>query len=133
MAKISSNKSGVKNLIKQRKTCQSIIQISNKIRYVGIINQYGRTVTGVLRPDAKPLLNVSQVKTEFFLIASMLRMRSDFTGKTIGNLEHAIIQHEKIFVILVYTKGFTYYVSIDKSAKDVTGILGKIKKVIKRE
>ena len=38
------------NIIQYRKKCQRILKISKSIRYVGVINQYGRTLTGIIRP-----------------------------------------------------------------------------------
>jgi len=53
---------------KYRKQCQNILKISTSIRYAGIINVYGRTLTGLVRPNVKPLLKSEQVKNEFFII-----------------------------------------------------------------
>ncbi len=54
-------------VIKYKKQCQNILKISNSIRYVGIINVYGRTLTGIVRPDLKPLLKSELIKNEFFI------------------------------------------------------------------
>jgi len=41
-----------------RKKCQKILNVSENIRYVGVINEYGRTLTGIIRPGIKPLLKL---------------------------------------------------------------------------
>ena len=38
-----------KSILKYKKQCQTILEISNNIRYVGVINNYGRTFTGVIQ------------------------------------------------------------------------------------
>ena len=43
-------------VVKYRKQCQSILKISKNIRYAGVINVYGRTLTGIVNPKLKPLL-----------------------------------------------------------------------------
>ena len=37
--------------------CIAFLNISEKIRYVGIINRFGRTLSGKLRKNLKPLLS----------------------------------------------------------------------------
>jgi len=49
-------------IVEYRKKCQSILQISQHVRYAGAINQYGRTLTGIVRSDLTPLLKSEQVK-----------------------------------------------------------------------
>ena len=56
-----------KNILKYKKQCQTILEVSNNIRYAGVINNYGRTLTGVIKPNLKPLLNSEDVKHEFFI------------------------------------------------------------------
>ena len=41
-------------IINYKKQCQNILKLSNNIRYAGVINAYGRTLTGVIKPNLKP-------------------------------------------------------------------------------
>ena len=50
-------------------------EISNSIRYAGVINVYGRTLTGIVRPNQKPLLKSEQIKNEFFIISNLISLR----------------------------------------------------------
>ncbi len=70
-------------IIGYRKTCQKIIQVSKSVRYAGIINAYGRTLTGIVRSDVKPLLKSEQIKNEFFFLFCLLKhnMSNCFFGK----------------------------------------------------
>ena len=72
-------------VIKYRKQCQSILKLSNSIRYAGVINVYGRTLTGIIRPNLKPLLKSEQVKNEFFVISTLMSLRKNTS--TVGKLE----------------------------------------------
>lgn len=116
-------------VIKYRKQCQSILKISNNIRYVGIINIYGRTLTGIVRPNLKPLLKSEQVKNEFFIISTLMSLRKG-TVNSVGKLDHVVLQHEKVTIVLLNKKDITYYVSINRKEKGLEKIINSIKKII---
>ena len=116
-------------VIKYRKQCQNILKISKSIRYVGIINVYGRTLTGIVRPNLKPLLRSEQVKNEFFIISTLMSLRKN-TANTVGKLEHVILQHQKITILILQKNDITYYVSINRKEKSVEKIISSIKKII---
>lgn len=116
-------------VIKYRKQCQNILKISNSIRYAGVINVYGRTLTGIIRPNLKPLLRSEQVKNEFFIISTLMSLRKNTTN-TVGKLEHVILQHQKITIILLQKNNITYYVSINRKEKNLEKIITLIKKTI---
>ncbi len=114
---------------KYRKQCQNILKISTSIRYAGVINVYGRTLTGIVRPDLKPLLKSEQVKNEFFIISTLMSLRKN-TASTVGKLEHVILQHQKITIVILQKNDVTYYVSINRKEKNITKIISLIKKTI---
>jgi hypothetical protein len=117
------------SIIKYRKQCQTILKISNNIRYVGVINVYGRTLTGMIQVNLKPLLKSEQVKNEFFIISSLMSLRKDMSN-SVGKLDHVIIEHQKITIILIQKKDVTYYVSINKKEKNLEKIISLIKNTI---
>jgi hypothetical protein len=96
---------------------------------VGVINVYGRTLTGMIQVNLKPLLKSEQVKNEFFIISSLISLRKDIS-KSVGKLEHVIIEHQKITIILVQKKDVTYYVSINKKEKNLEKMISLIKNII---
>ena len=114
---------------KYRKQCQNILKISTSIRYVGIINVYGRTLTGLVRPNLKPLLKSEQIKNEFFIISTLMSLRKN-TASTVGKLEHLVLQHQKITIVILQKNDITYYVSINRKEKGVDKIISSIKKII---
>jgi hypothetical protein len=116
-------------IIKYRKQCQSILKLSNSIRYTGVINVYGRTLTGIINPSLKPLLKSEHLKNEFFIVSNLMSLRKD-TSVTFGKLEHVILQHQKITIVILHKNDITYYVSINIKEKGVEKIISSIKKII---
>ncbi len=115
-------------IIKYRKQCQNILKLSNSIRYAGVINVYGRTLTGIVRPNLKPLLKSEQVKNEFFIISTLMSLRKNTS--TVGKLEYIILQHQKITILVLQKNDMTYYVSINRKEKGLEKIISSIKKII---
>ena len=62
---------------KYKLQCQKIMRVSKSIRYTGVINEFGRTLTGIIKPGVKPLLKSEQVKNEFFIISTLMTLRKD--------------------------------------------------------
>jgi ABC-type microcin C transport system duplicated ATPase subunit YejF len=116
-------------IIQYRKKCQRIIELSKSIRYVGIVNAYGRTLTGIIRPNVKPLLKSEQVKNEFFIISTLMTLRKD-TVSAVGKLDYVLLQHQKVSIVIFQKDEMTYYISIDRSAKNIDKIINTIKKTI---
>ena len=112
-----------------RKKCQSILQLSDNIRYAGVVNAYGRTLTGIVRPNVKPLLKSEQVKNEFFIISTLMTLRKD-TVSAIGKLDYVLLQHQKVSIVIFQKDDMTYYTSIDRTEKNTDKIIESIKKTI---
>jgi hypothetical protein len=125
------NQKWVEEISAYRKKCQRILLISSSIRYVGLINEYGRTLTGIIKQGTNPLLKPGQVRNEFFLISTMLSMRSS-NYSAIGDMDYAIFKHKKITLLAFRRKEGTYYISIDQNVTfdSLSEIIGKIKKLI---
>ena len=116
-------------VVKYRKQCQSILKLSNSVRYAGVVNAYGRTLTGIVRPNLKPLLKSEQIKNEFFIVSTLMSLRKD-TASTVGKLEHVILQHQKVTIVILQKNDMTYYVSINRKEKGLEKIISSIKKII---
>ncbi|MDH3501495.1 MAG: hypothetical protein OEL69_03190 [Nitrosopumilus sp.] len=112
-----------------RKKCQNIHQISNDIRYVGVVNSYGRTMAGILKPNLKPLIKSEIMKNELFVISSLMTLRKETTSK-VGKLDYVLMQHQKISVLIFQKGNVAYYVTINKTAKNINKIIASIKKMI---
>ena len=116
-------------IIQYKKKCQSILQISDSVRYAGVVNAYGRTLTGIVRPNVKPLLKSEQVKNEFFIISTLMTLRKD-TVSAIGKLDYVLLQHQKVSIVIFQKDDMTYYTSIDRIEKNTDKIIESIKKII---
>jgi hypothetical protein len=114
-----------------RKKCQSILELSKSIRYVGLINEYGRTLTGIFRPALSTLLSHEPARNEFFLVSTMLAMRNK-ASIALGNMDHVIFRHAKVTLVVFQRKEGIYYISINMSITpdDINKMIIKIKKII---
>ena len=128
MVKTSSDK-WKSTVLKYKKQCQSILQISQNIRYAGVINNYGRTLTGVIKPNLKPILKSEEVKHEFFIISTLLTLRKDNTT-SIGKLDHVLLKHSKVNIVVFLKNDVAFYVSINSKEKSLDKIISSIKKTI---
>ena len=126
-----NGQSWIKVVAQNRKNCEKILAISKDIRYAGDFNEYGRTISGKIKPGVKPIFSPDSVRHEFFAIASMMRLREK-TSKTLGNLEFISITHKKINILLFYKKGITYYITINKKSKPTALLVNKIKTIVTR-
>jgi hypothetical protein len=118
-------------IIQYRKKCQNIVELSKSIRYVGLINEYGTTLTGILKPGLTTLLSREDARNEFFLVSTLLTMRNK-ASSALGKMDHVVFRHEKITVIVFQRKEGIYYISINKNTSPdaVVQIMLKIKKII---
>ena len=81
---------------KYKDNCLTILSISPKIRYVGIINNFGQTLAGQLRKGVVPLLKPDDSRNEHFIEATRNRLRKEFEG-SIGKTIYTFTENEKIF------------------------------------
>ena len=116
-------------IIGYRKKCQKILDVSKNIRYVGVINEYGRTLTGIIRPGVKPLLKSDQVRNEFFIISTLMVLRK-ILDSSLGKLDFIIIKHQKVSIIACQKNNVTYYISVLEKEKEMDTLVLDIKKLI---
>ncbi len=110
--------------------CIAFLNISEKIRYVGIINRFGRTLSGKLRKNVKPLLSPEQARDEHFIESMRQQLRNSFES-SIGKTIFSITKNELVTLLLVLSKtsdDVIYYVTIDKdvSLDEVNDIINKV-------
>jgi len=117
------------SILEYRKKCQKIIKISDSIRYVGVINEYGRTLTGMIKPNIKPLLKAEEVKNEFFIISTLMTLRRVF-DKSLGKLDYVVIKHNKVSIIAYQKNKITYYISFERKKKGLNWIIPTLRKIV---
>lgn len=116
-------------ILDYRKKCQKIVSISKAVRYAGVINEYGRTLTGIIRPGLKPILGPEDAKNEFFIISNLITLRNS-QSKALGNLDDVVLKHKKATLVCIPSSKVIYYVSLNPQTKDLNKIIGKIKGVV---
>ena len=114
---------------KYKKQCQNILKISNNVRYAGVINLYGRTLTGIVNPKLKPLLKSEEIRNEFFIMSTLMTLRKDSIN-SVGKLEHAILQHQKVTIVILQKNNITYYISVKRNAQNLKEIISSMKKIV---
>ena len=117
------------SISKYRKQCQKIMEVSESIRYAGVINEYGRTLTGIIRPGIKPMLKSEQVKNEFFIMSTLISLRKG-SSHAMGNLEYLVLKHQKVSIIAFQKNKVTYYISIEGKEKGLDKIIPNVRKII---
>ncbi|MCH7968641.1 MAG: hypothetical protein IH841_05285 [Thaumarchaeota archaeon] len=114
-------------IIEYRKKCQKILNVSKNIRYVGVINEYGRTLTEISRPGLKPLLKSDQARNEFFIISTLMTLRK-ILDSSLGKLDYIVLKHQKISIVACQKNKVTFYISVLE--KEVDALIPDIKKLI---
>ncbi len=117
------------SILTYRKRCQKILEISKSIRYVGVINEYGRTLTGVIQSGIKPILRQEDAKNEFFIISNLITLRNS-QSKALGGFDHAMLTHQNATIICIPASKVIYYISINPGAKSIDNIIKKIKNIL---
>jgi hypothetical protein len=116
-------------VISYKKQCQSILKLSDHVRYTGVINAYGRTLTGIIKPNVKPLLKSEEIKNEFFIVSTLISLRQS-SENDLGKLDYVILKHSKTNIIILHKNNVTFYVSINPKEKNSEQLVSKIKKII---
>lgn len=116
-------------ITKYKNQCRKIMSVSKSIRYAGVINEFGRTLTGAVKPGVKPLLNSEQVKNEFFIISTLMTLRKG-PSSAVGTLDYVVLKHQKVSIIAFQKNKITYYVSVNGNEKGLDKIIPAIRKLI---
>lgn len=114
-----------------KEKCNSVLAVSPRIRYAGIVNKFGRTIAGSLRKGVTPLLSPDQARNEYFIEATRSSLRRSFEG-SIGRTEYAYTENEKVKIVSIPLEDHFYYITMDKEtpATDVASIIGKVRGLI---
>lgn len=116
---------------KNKEKCGKILSLSKRIRYVGMINDFGRTIAGKLRVGMVPLLNTEQAINDHFIEATRNNLRKAFYS-VIGNAIYTLTEHEKVIMLTVPTDWGFYYITIDKETDyvETREIIDSVRKLI---
>jgi hypothetical protein len=98
---------------KYRERCKKIQTFSPHIRYVGMINEFGRTIAGHLRKGVIPLFDTEEAINDHFIEAIRIRLRKALSP-AVGDTLYTLTEHEKVIMITIPTKWGIYIVTLDK-------------------
>ncbi len=112
-----------------REKCSSILAISPRLRYAGVMNRFGRTLAGGLRKGVVPLLRQDEARNEFFIEATRNQLRKNFEN-SIGRTEYTFTENEKVKILTITSEEHFYYITMDKEtpAAEMTEIVEAAKK-----
>jgi hypothetical protein len=121
------------NAAKYKERCNSILAISQHIRYAGIMNRFGRTLAGNLRKGLAPLLKPDEARNEFFIEATRNQLRRNFE-KSIGRTEYTFTENEKVKILTIASEEHFYYITMNKetSSGEVTRVIDAAKKLVRQ-
>jgi hypothetical protein len=117
---------------KYSEKCSSILAISPRIRYAGIMNRFGRTLAGGLRKGVVPLLKPDEARNEYFIEATRNQLRKNFE-KSIGRTEYTFTENEKVKILTIASEEHFYYITMDKDtpANEVAKIIEVARKHVR--
>jgi hypothetical protein len=116
-----------------KQECRSILAVSPRIRYAGIINKFGRTLAGSLRKGVVPLLRPDEARNEHFIEATRNRLRTNFE-KSIGREEYTLTENEKVKILTLSSQEHFYYITMDKETptNEVMKIIDDVKRMVRK-
>jgi hypothetical protein len=116
-----------------KEKCLSILNISEKIRYVGIINRFGRTITGKLKSGIRPLLTPEQARDERYIESTRQQLRKALEV-SIGRSIFTIEKNENVTFLLIPDKSNDnfYYMTLEKDTPltEINDIINKMNEKI---
>lgn len=100
--------------LKNKENCHNLLLLSQRIRYVGLINNFGKTVAGQLRPGLLPLLSVEQAINEHFIDATRNQLRKAFDS-TLGATLYTLTVNNKVITLTFPSQSRgSYYITVDR-------------------
>jgi hypothetical protein len=121
------------DILLYKQECSSILAVSPRIRYAGIINEFGRTKAGSLRKGVVPLLKPDEARNEHFIEATRNQLRKNFE-KSIGQEEYTFTENEKVKIVTLSSQAHFYYITLDKETptNEVMKIIGDIRRLVRK-
>ena len=78
--------------------CKKVLDLDDKIRFAGIINEKGKLVAGGLRQGLKSLEDPKDDEMLFMELALRVKMRQEF-DKQLGPVKFSLSMREKVIVM----------------------------------
>ena len=115
-----------------KEKCSKILTTSPRIRYAGIMNNFGRTLAGSLRKGVVPLLRQDEARNEYFIEAARNQLRKNFE-RSIGRTEYTFTENEKVKILTIASEEHLCYITMDKDtpANEVAKIVEAARKLVR--
>ena len=110
------------------KICNSVMSIDPKIRFVGVINERGRLVTGGMKENVKPLESEKDDEMIFMELALRVKMRKEF-DKQLGPVNFALASRKHALAISTLINDDILYVVAEPDA-DYGALPKKILRIV---
>ena len=116
-----------------KQECRNILAVSPRIRYAGMINEFGRTLAGGLREGVVPLLKPDEARNEHFIEATRNKLRKNLE-KSIGREEYTLTENEKVKTVTLPSQEHFYYITMDKETptNEVMKIIEDVKRLVRK-
>lgn len=111
--------------------CEKIVQLNHKIRFVGIINDNGRLITGAVQNKIKFYVDKKDREMLFMEVALRTRMLGEFNS-CLGPTNFSLHHREFLITMEFPIEDKTIFVSAEKEL-DLNEIPFKIKEILKEE
>jgi hypothetical protein len=113
MEKKEHNQLAREESIKNKEKCHNLLLLSQRIRYVGMVNKFGKTLAGQLRTGLVPLLSVEQAINEHFIDATRHQLRKAFDSALGPTLYTLTVNKNVLTLTFPFQSGGFYYITID--------------------
>jgi hypothetical protein len=100
-----------------KEQCNELLELSPKIRYAGIINEFGRTLAGKMKSGLLPLLSHTEARNEFFIHSMIFNLRTNYR-ESIGQTQFILLQSQKVNIISFIKSAYIYYLTIEREISD---------------
>ena len=116
-------------LVDLNTTCKNVLDLDDKIRFAGIINEKGKLVAGGLRSGLKSLEDPKDDEMLFMELALRVKMRQEF-DRQLGPVKFSLSMREKV-IVMSFPLGNSQvlYVSADRNL-DFASVAMKILEII---
>ena len=116
-------------LVDLNATCKNVLDLDDKIRFAGIINEKGKLVAGGLRSGLKSLEDPKDDEMLFMELALRVKMRQEF-DKQLGTDKFSLSMREKV-IVMSFPLGNSQvlYVSADRNL-DFASVAMKILEIV---
>lgn len=99
-----------------REICSKIIELDPRVRYVGVINSYGKTIAGKIRKGIRPLFKSEDAMNEFFITAIREMLRKGFEDD-LGKHILTLTMHEKVNSVAFSIDNKIIYITFEKDSR----------------